>query len=112
MSTKVSGYLVGCIEDLGTQSGSEEGLEGKIGAKDELKSLMRGAGMTHVEAIMHLMRMHHPCTVQVPDLTPYYKYSPLIAVAVRRYEPSQYNYLVTGVLASTLGFQDMTLPPM
>ncbi|KAI8442622.1 hypothetical protein BY996DRAFT_6426744 [Phakopsora pachyrhizi] len=101
----------GRIFDLVRVTGSEEGLEGKIGAKHELKSLMRGAGTTHVEAIMGLMRMH-PWTVQVPDLTLYYKYKPLIAVVIQRYEPSQYNNLVTGALASALGIQDMTLPPM
>jgi hypothetical protein len=33
--------------------------------------LMRGAGMTHVNAITKLMNMH-PWTVRVPELTPYY----------------------------------------
>lgn len=33
--------------------------------------LMRGAGMTHVEAINKLMRMH-PWTLRVPELAPYY----------------------------------------
>lgn len=33
--------------------------------------LMRGAGMTHVDAILRLMRMH-PWTIRIPELEPYY----------------------------------------
>jgi hypothetical protein len=35
--------------------------------------LMRGAGMTHVDAILRLARMH-PWTVRIPELEPYYSH--------------------------------------
>ncbi|KAI8444729.1 hypothetical protein BY996DRAFT_6495440 [Phakopsora pachyrhizi] len=92
MSTKVSGHLLvvsGRIFDLFRATGSEEGLEGKIGAKDKLKSMMRGAEMTHDASLDHTST----------------RLDPILQICA-------FNCNLTGALARALGIQDMTLPPM